>query len=103
MPAFEGSFLGVPSSFTPTNFHGIEFSTGIRLSKFDYWLSMGTAVTVLNLGHGGPGTLRLGGSFGAGFNFAHGFGYVRGRAEHSGEAFREAGQWLGRLAEAETA
>jgi TetR/AcrR family transcriptional repressor of lmrAB and yxaGH operons len=28
-------------------------------------------------------------------------GYVRGRAEHSGEAFREAGQWLGRLAEAE--
>ena len=30
-------------------------------------------------------------------------GYVRGRAEHSGEAFREAGQWLGRLAEAETA
>lgn len=30
-------------------------------------------------------------------------GYVRGRAEHSGEAFREAGQWLGRLAEAESA
>jgi TetR/AcrR family transcriptional repressor of lmrAB and yxaGH operons len=28
-------------------------------------------------------------------------GYVRGRAEHSGEAFREAGLWLGRLAEAE--
>lgn len=29
-------------------------------------------------------------------------GYVRGRAEHSGEGFREAGQWLGRLAEAES-
>lgn len=28
-------------------------------------------------------------------------GYVRGRAEHSGDGFREAGQWLGRLAEAE--
>ena len=30
-------------------------------------------------------------------------GYVRGRAEHSAQAFREAGQWLGRLAEAESA
>jgi AcrR family transcriptional regulator len=28
-------------------------------------------------------------------------GYVRGRAERSGEAFREAGRWLGRLAEGE--
>jgi hypothetical protein len=78
--AFEGAFLGVPSSFAPTNFHGIELSTGIRSSKFDFWLSFGTAVTFLNLGHGGPGTLRLGGSFGAGFNLAHGYGYVRGRA-----------------------
>jgi len=78
--AFEAAFLGVPSSFAPTNFHGIEVSTGIRLSKFDFWLSFGTAVTFLNLGHGGPGTLRLGGSFGAGFNLAHGYGYVRGRA-----------------------
>jgi hypothetical protein len=30
-------------------------------------------------------------------------GYVRGRAEHSADAFREAGTWLGRLAELETA
>ena len=29
-------------------------------------------------------------------------GYVRGRAEHSAAAFREAGEWLARLAEAET-
>jgi hypothetical protein len=78
--AFEGAFLGIPSSFAPTNFHGIEFSTGMRSSKFDFWLSFGTAVTFLNLGHGGPGTLRLGGSFGAGFNLAHGYGYIRGRA-----------------------
>lgn len=78
--AFEAAFLGVPSSFAPTNFHGIEVSTGIRLSKFDFWLSFGTAVTFLNLGHGGPGTLRIGGSFGAGFNLAHGYGYIRGRA-----------------------
>jgi len=28
-------------------------------------------------------------------------GYVRGRAEHSADAFREAGRWLGRLAELE--
>lgn len=78
--AFEAAFLGVPSSFAPTNFHGIEVSSGLRLSKFDFWLSFGTAVTFLNLGHGGPGTLRLGGSFGAGFNLAHGYGYIRGRA-----------------------
>ena len=78
--AFEAAFLGVPSSFAPTNFHGMEVSSGIRLSKFDFWLSFGTAVTFLNLGHGGPGTLRIGGSFGAGFNLAHGYGYVRGRA-----------------------
>ena len=77
--AFDAGFLGLPSSFAPTNFHGIEFSTGIRLSKFDFWMSFGTAVTFLNLGHGGPGTLRIGGSFGAGFNLAHGYGYVRGR------------------------
>lgn len=30
-------------------------------------------------------------------------GYVRGRAEHSSAAFREAGEWLGRLAEQEAA
>ena len=29
--------------------------------------------------------------------------YVRGRAEHSSAAFREAGEWLGRLAEMESA
>jgi hypothetical protein len=77
--AFEGGFLGIPSSFAPTNFHGFEFSTGIRAPVFDFWLSFGTAFTVLNLGHGGPGTLRIGGSFGAGFNLAHGYGYLRGR------------------------
>ncbi|CAN5902759.1 hypothetical protein BH11MYX2_BH11MYX2_23430 [soil metagenome] len=76
--AFEGVWLGLPSSFG--NFHGVEFSTGIRTSPWDLWMSFGTAVTLFNLGHGGPGSIRLGGSFGAGFNFAHGFGYVRGRA-----------------------
>lgn len=78
--AFEGVYLAVPSSFAPTNFHGIELSTGLRSSKFDFWLSFGTAVTLLNVGSGGVGTFRIGGSFGAGFDLAHGYGYVKGRA-----------------------
>ena len=79
--AFEAGFLGIPSSFAKTNRHGVEVSTGFRSApRLDFWFALGTAFTVLNLGHGGPLTLRLGGSFGAGFNFAHGFGYVRGRA-----------------------
>jgi hypothetical protein len=76
--AFDAVWLGLPSSFG--NFHGMEFSSGVRTGPFDFWMSFGTAVTIFNLGHGGPGSIRLGGSFGAGFNFAHGFGYVKGRA-----------------------
>lgn len=75
---FDGAFLGLPSSFG--HFHGIEVSTGVRGAPFDWWLSAGTAVTLFNLGEGGPLSLRVGGGFGGGFNFAHGFGYVRGRA-----------------------
>lgn len=78
--AFDVAFLGLPSSFSNANFHGFEMSTGLRSGKTDFWFQFGTAVTVLNLGHGGPLTMRLGGSFGAGFNLAHGYGYLRGRA-----------------------
>lgn len=78
--SFEASYLGIPSSFAPTNFHGMEFSTGLRTSPFDFWLQFGTGVTLLNLGSGGIGTLRIGGGFGAGFDLAHGYGYLRGRA-----------------------
>jgi hypothetical protein len=76
--AFEGTALSLPSSYG--NFHGIELSTGVRHAPFDFWLTFGTAVTVLSVGHGGPLTFRLGGGFGAGFDLAHGYGYVRGRA-----------------------
>lgn len=76
--AFDAVFLGLPSSFG--HFHGIELSTGMRGAPFDWWLTAGTAVTLFNLGDGGPLSLRVGGGFGGGFNFAHGFGYVRGRA-----------------------
>jgi len=76
--AFEAAYLGLPSSYG--NFHGIEFSTGLRSTPIDFWMSFGTAVTFFNIGRGQPGSLRLGGSFGAGFNLAHGFGYVRARA-----------------------
>lgn len=76
--AFEGVFLQLPSSYG--HFHGIEFSTGLRSTPIDFWLQFGTAVSLFNIGRGGPGSLRLGGSFGAGFNLAHGYGYVRGRA-----------------------
>jgi hypothetical protein len=75
--AFEGVYLGLPSSYG--NFHGIEFAAGVRTSPWDLWASFGTAISFLNVGRGGPGSFRLGGSFGAGFNLAHGYGYVRGR------------------------
>ncbi len=76
--AVEGAFLGLPSSFG--HFHGIEGAAGVRGAPWELWMQGGTAVTLLNLGHGGPLSLRLGGGFGAGFDFAHGYGYVRGRA-----------------------
>jgi hypothetical protein len=76
--AFEGVYLGLPSTFG--HFHGIELSTGIRTEPIDLWMQFGTAVSLFNIGRGGPGSLRVGGSFGAGFNLAHGYGYVRGRA-----------------------
>jgi hypothetical protein len=76
--AFEGVFLQLPSAYG--HFHGIEFSTGLRSTPIDFWLQFGTAVSLFNIGRGGPGSLRVGGSFGAGFNLAHGYGYVRGRA-----------------------
>jgi len=76
--AFEGAYLELPSSYG--NFHGIEFSAGLRSTPIDFWLSFGTAVTFFNIGRGQPGSFRLGGSFGAGFNLAHGFGYIRARA-----------------------
>ena len=75
--AFEGSFLELPSAYG--NFHGLEFSTGLRSTPIDYWLSFGTSVTFINVGKGGPLTTRIGGGFGMGFNLAHGYGYVRGR------------------------
>ena len=76
---FDGVYLGLPSSFG--NFHGIEFSGGVRAGEpYDLWLTVGTAVTLLNIGHGSAGSIRIGGGFGFGFDLAHGFGYVRGRA-----------------------
>ena len=76
--AFEAAYLGVPSSFG--HFHGIEMSSGVRSGPWDFWLQGGTAVTLFNLGRGGPMSVRLGGGFGAGFDLAHGYAYVRGRA-----------------------
>ena len=76
--ALEGVYLGLPSAYG--HFHGIEFSTGLRTSPIDFWAQFGTAVSLFNIGRGGPGSLRVGGSFGAGFNLSHGYGYVRGRA-----------------------
>lgn len=76
--AFDATFLELPSSYG--HFHGIELSTGLRSTPIDFWLQFGTAVTFANLGRGGPGSLRIGGGFGAGFNLAHGYGYVRARA-----------------------
>ena len=76
--AWDVGYLGLPSSFG--NFHGMEFSMGMRTAPFDFFMSFGTAVTFFNLGRGGIGSLRLGGSFGAGFDLSQGYGYVRGRA-----------------------
>ena len=76
--AWDVGYLGLPSSFG--NFHGMEFSMGMRNAPFDFFMSFGTAVTFFNLGRGGIGSFRLGGSFGAGFDLSQGYGYVRGRA-----------------------
>lgn len=76
--AWDVGYLGLPSSFG--NFHGMEFSMGMRNAPFDFFMSFGTAVTFLNVGRGGIGSFRLGGSFGAGFDLSQGYGYVRGRA-----------------------
>ncbi len=76
--AFDATFLELPSSYG--HFHGIDVSTGLRSTPIDFWLQFGTAVTFFNIGRGGPGSLRIGGGFGAGFNLAHGYGYVRARA-----------------------
>ena len=76
--AFDATFLAMPSSFG--HFHGLELSTGLRTGPWDFWLNTGTAVTLFNVGHGGPLSLRVGGGFGFGFDLAHGYGYVRGRA-----------------------
>lgn len=74
---FEGSFLPLPSSYG--QFHGIEFSTGVRSAPFDLWGQFGTSVSLLNVGRGGPGSFRVGGGFGVGLSFAHAYAYVRGR------------------------
>jgi hypothetical protein len=55
--AFEGVYLGLPSSYG--NFHGIEFSAGVRCSPWDFWASSGTAISFLNVGRGGPGSDRV--------------------------------------------
>lgn len=75
---FEATYLGLPSSFG--HFHGLEIATGVRTGPWDFWFQAGTALTLFNVGHGGPLSLRVGGGFGAGFDLAHGFAYVRGRA-----------------------
>lgn len=75
---FDGTYLGLPSAFG--NFHGIDVSAGVRSEPIDLWLQLGTAVTLLNVGHGAPGSIRVGGGFGFGFNFAHAYGYVKARA-----------------------
>ncbi len=72
------SYLGVSSMYG--NFHGIEMFTGIVSAPFDMYWGFGMPITFLNVGHGGPGTLRLGGSFGVGLAYHHAFAYLRGRA-----------------------
>jgi hypothetical protein len=54
--AFEGVYLGLPSSYG--NFHCIEFSAGVRCSPWDFWASSGTAISFLNVGRGDPGSDR---------------------------------------------
>jgi hypothetical protein len=71
-------FLGLPSMYG--NFHGIETFVGIVTAPFDLYWGFGLPITFLNLGRGGPGSLRLGGSFGIGLAYRHAFAYVRGRA-----------------------
>jgi hypothetical protein len=75
--AFEGVFLGMPSLYG--NMHGIEGFASIRTGPTDLNVGFGFPVTFLNIGHGQPLSLRLGGSFGVGIGNQQAFAYIRGR------------------------
>lgn len=77
---FQLSLLGLPSQYG--NYHGIEMTGGLsKLEKWDMWVTIGTPVTFLNIGKGDtPGSIRLGGSFGAGIGFRRAYAYLRARA-----------------------
>ena len=78
MAELDLGFLGLPSMYG--NFHGIETFMGIVTTPFDLYWGFGLPLTFLNVGSGGPGSFRLGGSFGVGLAYKHAFAYVRGRA-----------------------
>jgi len=73
------------------NYAGYELSVGLRTHPAESWSAIGSAVTFLNLGDGGAGSLRLGGAFGIGgcttwnatpgaiFKHSLPWAYVRGR------------------------
>ena len=75
--AIEGVFLGMPSLYG--NMHGIEGFASIRTGPTDINVGFGFPVTFLNIGHGQPLSLRLGGSFGVGIGNQQAFAYIRGR------------------------
>jgi len=59
------------------NPHGFEFGSSISVLPFDMDIWGGTAYTMLRLGSGGVGTIRLRGGFGMGMSMNHAYFYLR--------------------------
>lgn len=59
------------------NPHGFEFGSSISMMPFDMDIWGGTAYTMLRLGSGGIGTIRLRGGFGLGTSLNHAYFYLR--------------------------
>lgn len=76
--ALDLSALILPS--VNNNKHGFEGSVSVTLFPFDFDVWGGTAVTMLSLGHGGIGTLRVRGGFGVGMSYNHTYAYLKTQA-----------------------
>ena len=71
------------SMFLPSvngNKHGFEGQVSVTILPFDFDLWAGTDVTMLALGDGGLGTIRLRGGFGVGVSYNHAYAYLKAQA-----------------------
>ncbi len=76
--AADFSALVLPS--VNNNLHGFEGSISVALFPFDFDVWGGTALTMLSLGRGGVGTIRIRGGFGVGMSYLHSYAYLKAQA-----------------------